>query len=100
MAVPTNRAAANAELALALPLGVVANQLMRIEADLRLLSAKNGADTDGSERSGIASQVAARLEKISETLESIRSLVADLEAQLQPRSVSASLGRRRNDRDD
>ena len=39
----TEPSPANLELAIALPLGVVANQLTRIEADLRFLSMKASA---------------------------------------------------------
>ena len=44
----TEPSPANLELAIALPLGVVANQLTRIEADLRFLSMKASAFTLGS----------------------------------------------------
>jgi hypothetical protein len=84
----TGRAEANVELAIALPLGVVANQLMKVEADLRFLSAKTGA-TVHRDQSGVASQVAARLEKIHETLESIRCLIARMEEDLQSPVASA-----------
>jgi uncharacterized membrane protein YccC len=78
----------NAELAIALPLGVVANQLMKVETDLRFLSTRSGAYAH-RDQSGIASQVAARLERIHESLDSIRRLIAALEADLQPKASSA-----------
>jgi hypothetical protein len=86
------------ELAIDLPLGVVANQLRKVESDLRFLSAKSATHGDNRGNGNPASQVAARLEQINETLESIRALLADIERDLQPKSASA--GRRRDDRDD
>jgi hypothetical protein len=82
---------ANFELSIVLPLGVVANQLMKVEADLRFLNAKRA--TYASEGLGreAAAQVAARLERINEALEAIRALVVDIETDVQPA---------RTDRDD
>jgi hypothetical protein len=57
----TEASSANLQMAIALPLGVVSNQLMRIEADLRLLNMKaldfgrdrkNGRESQTSSRSG------------------------------------------------
>jgi hypothetical protein len=93
-------AAENAELSIVLPLGVIANQLLKVEADLRFLIAKTS--TRGSGRSGdaMAGQIAAKLESINEALEVIRGLVADIETDMQPRSAnSRSLGTHA-DRDD
>jgi hypothetical protein len=87
------------ELALALPLGVVANQLSKVESDLRFLSARALAETEGRDSPGLTAQIAARLEQISEILDGIRTLIADMERSLQPKSTSAS-NRRRDDRDD
>ena len=66
----TTASPANLELAIVLPLGVLANQLMKVEADLRSLSMRAGsiAGVDG----GASRQVAGHVEKISETL-SVRS---------------------------
>lgn len=91
---------ANFELSIALPLGVVANQLLKIEADLRLLDAK--ASAWAHERSGgeLARQLAARLEKINEVLEGIRTLVVDIETEFQPGSEKARSHKARADRDD
>lgn len=91
---------ANVELALALPLGVVANQLLKVEADLRFLSAKAALYAPDRGGFGLVSQVAARLEQINETLEAIRSLIAAMETDLQPKSAGAASRRRRDDRDD
>ena len=96
----SNSSAANVELALALPLGVAANQLLKVEADLRLLSAKAALYAQDRGAAGLVSQVAARLEQISETLEAIRSLIAEMETDLQPKSAGAASRHRRDDRDD
>ena len=89
----------NLELAIVLPLGVVAHQLMKVEADLRFLSMRAGAYAEGE--GGGSRQVAGHLEKISETLDSIRGLLSAFEADLRPRSMSSSAKRRPNsDRDD
>jgi hypothetical protein len=87
----------NVELSIALPLGVVANQLMKVEADLRLLNAKTSAYASQG-LSGAAGQVAARLEKINEALEVIRGLVAEIENDIQT-AATRSL-KVRTDRDD
>jgi hypothetical protein len=75
------------ELSIMLPLGSVANQLMRIEADLRFLNMKALAFAEEREDAGPARQIAARLDKINEALERIRGLVSDIEADVQPRSA-------------
>jgi hypothetical protein len=91
--------AANVELAFALPLGVIANQLMRMESDLRFLSAKVSGESDGQDNPVLKAQIAARVEQINEALESIRVLMAEIEQNLQPKSTGASK-RRRDDRED
>ena len=67
------------ELTIVLPLGVVANQLMRIESDLRFLNMKAIVCTKERENGGLAAQIAARLEKINEALDLIRGLTRDME---------------------
>ena len=95
----TTASPANLELAIVLPLGVVAHQLMKVEADLRFLSMRAGAMVGGD--SGASRQVAGQMEKIGETLDSIRRLLADFEADIQPRSLGSSAKRKPNsDRDD
>ena len=76
----------NLELAIGLPLGVVANQLTRIEADLRFLNMKALAYAK-EDNGGLTSQIAVHLEKINEVLDLIRGLVSDIEADIQPRSA-------------
>jgi hypothetical protein len=90
----------NVELSLVLPLGVIANQLMKVEADLRFLNAKTAAYAGGRPSGDMAGQVAARLEKINEVLEVIRGLVSDIESDIQPRSANPRSGKARTDRDD
>jgi hypothetical protein len=91
---------ANFELSIVLPLGVIANQLLKVEVDLRFLNAKTS--TYASERPGgaMAGQVTARLERINEALEVIRGLVADIEKDMQPKSANARSPAARKDRDD
>jgi hypothetical protein len=79
----TTASPANLELAIVLPLGVVANQLMKVEADLRSLSMRAGAIAGGD--GGASRQVAGQVEKISATLDSLRRLLADFEADIQPK---------------
>ena len=77
------------ELAIGLPLDVVANKLMRIEADLRLLNMKAlGFASDHNRR--LAGLIEARVEASFAALDSIRSLAADMEADIQPRSLDVS----------
>jgi hypothetical protein len=82
----TETSCANLELAIVLPLGVVANQLMRIEADLRFLNMKALDYAKERERGGKAAQILAQLEKINESLDVIRELMADIETDIQPKA--------------
>jgi hypothetical protein len=77
-------------MAIALPLGVVANQLMRIESELRLLNMKalDLGRERGDER--ITGLIEKRLENINEALDSIRALVSDIEEDIQPRAGGAA----------
>jgi hypothetical protein len=74
---------ANPQLAIVLPLAAVANQLMRIEADLRSLNMKALVYAAGREQGGLAEQIAAGLEKINDELELIRGLTANIAADVQ-----------------
>ncbi len=87
------------ELSIVLPLGVVANQLMKVEADLRFLTAKATAHA-GEHPGAMSEQVAARLEQINEALEVIRGLVADIETEVQPSSANSRPQQPRADRED
>jgi hypothetical protein len=93
----TERLPANLEMALVLPLGVIANQLMRIEADLRLLNMKAVDLARERETGRHTGLIEARLERINEALDAIRSLVADIEADIQPKTrevTQASMDKR------
>jgi hypothetical protein len=79
---------ANLELAITLPLGVVANQLTRIEADLRFLSMKAAGYANERDNGVLAAKVSGGLERISEALDLIQSLVADMQANMQSKSAS------------
>jgi len=81
----TEASSANLEMAIILPLGVIANQLMKIEAQLRLLNMKAlkfAAERDSGRLTGLIED---RLEHINAALDSIRGLVSDIEADIQPR---------------
>jgi hypothetical protein len=86
----TEASRASLEMAVALPLGVVANQLMRIEAELRLLNMKalNLAREPRDER--VSGLIEKRLENINEALDSIRGLMSDIEKDIQPRGGVAA----------
>jgi hypothetical protein len=69
---------ADLELGIVLPLGVLAQQLMRVEAQLRLVNMKALDLANDSEYKGSAALINAKLEHISEALDAIRTLVTDL----------------------
>jgi hypothetical protein len=86
----TEASSANLELAIVLPLGVVVNQLMRAEAHLRLLNMKTMEYAKECSNARFAGPIVSRLEQIHDTLDSIRGLVADIEADVRPRSADAA----------
>lgn len=90
----------NFELSIVLPLGVIVNQLLKVEADLRFLDARTAAYASERLSGAMVGQAAARLEKIHEALEVIRGLVLDIETDIQPRSANARSLKARTDRDD
>jgi hypothetical protein len=92
----TRESSTTLEMTMILPLGVVANQLMKIEADLRLLNMKalDFVEEHGNGRH--TSLIQARLENIHEALDSIRGLVSDIETDIHPWSADMT----RTDRDD
>ena len=94
---PKSDSSASFELAVVLPLGVVANQLMKLESELRFLDAK--LSRYGQERGSARGEAAAHLEKMGEALDSIRRLIADLQADIQAQA-SAPAAHTRTDRDD
>jgi hypothetical protein len=82
----TGTSAANLEMAIVLPLGVVAQQLMKIEADLRLLNMKALELAKERENGRHTSLIEATLDNIHEALDAIKSLVSDIQTDIQPRS--------------
>jgi hypothetical protein len=84
-------ASANLEMTVVLPLGVIANQLIRIEADLRLLNMKTLVLAPDNEHP--AGRVEATLEIINEALDSIRSLVSGIENHMHSGSTPVSASR-------
>ncbi len=82
----TERPPVSLEMALVLPLGVIANQLLRIEADLRLLNMKALDLARARETERHTGLIEARLERIHEALDAIRTLVSDIEADIQPKA--------------
>lgn len=81
----TETSPASAQLAILLPLEVIANRLMAIEADLRLINIRALSYAQTRESASLATQAAARLERISEALDLIRDLVAEMQTGLQSR---------------
>jgi hypothetical protein len=67
------------ELAIDLPLGVVASQLSRIEAQLRLLNTKAIDFVREREQGRLNGTIATRLEHINLALDSIRSLMSGIQ---------------------
>ena len=76
------------EMAIVLPLGVVANQLRRIETQLRLVNMKVLDFSRERENRALRALVESRLEGIHDALGSIGGLVADIEADLEPKSTA------------
>lgn len=87
---------ANLELAIALPLGVVANQLVRMEADLRFLNMKALNYAKQRESGVLGAQIAGHLEQINESLDLIRGLISDIEADMRPRSAPGAVASARD----
>jgi hypothetical protein len=87
----TEPSRANLQLAIVLPLGVVANQLMRIEADLRFLHMKTFACAKQSGDVAMGSQITAQLDQINQSLDLIRGLTSDIAADMYPKSASRRL---------
>lgn len=85
----TKESSTDWEIAIDLPLGVVASQLMRIEEQLRFLNMKAAdfvRERDSARRNGA---IAGRLEHINRALESIRTLMADIETDIEASRGSA-----------
>ena len=86
----TGGSSANVEVALVLPLGVVASQLMKIEAQLRLLNMKTLEFATERDQGRLIGLIDARLEQINEALESISGLVSDIEDDIHPKPQTPS----------
>ena len=67
------------ELAIDLPLGVVASQLSRIEEQLRLLNTRAVDFAREREQGRLNGTIAARLEHINLALDSIRTLMSGIQ---------------------
>jgi hypothetical protein len=76
------------EMEMVMPLGVLANQLVKIEGDLRFLSMK-AAEHSGEDGALSTRLVDARLELINSVLDSIHSLVAKVQADIHPKGAAA-----------
>lgn len=78
------------EMEMVMPLGVLANQLVKIEGDLRFLSMKAAAHS--SEGGALSTKlVDARLELINAVLDSIHSLLAKVQADIHPKRAAAQI---------
>lgn len=93
----TTASKANLELAIVLPLGVLARQLMKVETDFRSLGMRASAYA-GSD-SATSREVAGHLETINDALDSIRGLLANFQSDFQPSPGAARRGPNA-DRDD
>jgi hypothetical protein len=82
--VPQPVSQADWELTMVMPLGVLANQLVKIEGELRFLTMK-AAEQSGEDGVRSNKSVDARLELIHEVLESICSLLAKLQDDIHPK---------------
>jgi hypothetical protein len=76
------------EMEMIMPLGVLANQLVKIEGDLRFLSMK-AAEHSGEDGAPSTKLVDARLELINGVLDSIHSLLAKVQADIRPKGAAA-----------
>ena len=89
------------ELTLVMPLGVIANQLIKIEGDLRFLSMK-AVEQSGEDGMRSTKSIDARLELIYGALESIGGLLARMQADIHPKAqdMKPSSHKAGPDRDD
>lgn len=86
----TPESSAEWEMAIVLPLGVVANQLRRIETQLRLVNMKALEFARERESRVLRALVESRLDGIHDALGSISGLVADIEADLEPKATGSA----------
>ena len=76
------------DMEMVMPLGVLANQLVKIEGDLRFLSMK-AVEHSGEDGARSTKLVDARLELINGVLESIHSLLAKVRADIHGKGAAA-----------
>jgi hypothetical protein len=79
----TEAFSANLEMAIALPLGVVANQLAKIEANLRHLNMRVGDFAKERDNGRLAGLIEGKLDNINGLLDSIRCIVSNIETDMQ-----------------
>jgi chromosome segregation ATPase len=72
------------DMAIVLPLDVVANKLKRLEEELRQLNRKALTFEQERESGDLKDLIEPRLERIRETIRSIRSSLLDLSADIEP----------------
>jgi len=80
----TEKSPAHVEMTIALPLDVVANKLTRIEEELRFLNMKVLSFHQERDSGDLKRLIGARLERIHDTLDSIRASLSHLDADIQP----------------
>jgi hypothetical protein len=96
----TRALSANMEMAIALPLGVVANQLMRIEANLRLLNTTVADFAEERDDGSLTGLISDKLDNINELLHTISRIVSNLEADIQTGIPDVPVRKPRPDHDD
>ena len=79
------------EMSMVMPLGVIANQLIKIEGDLRFLSMK-AVEQSGDEGARSTKGIDARLELIYGALDSISALLGRLQAEIHPKTHDMTSG--------
>jgi hypothetical protein len=79
----TEAFSADLEMVIALPLGVVANQLAKIEANLRHLNMKVGDFARERDSGRLAGLIEGKLDNINALLDSIRCIVSNIETDMQ-----------------
>ena len=79
----TESFSANLEMAIALPLGVVANQLAKIETNLRHLNMKVGDFAKERDNGRLAGSIEGKLDNINRLLDSLRCIVSNIETDMQ-----------------
>jgi hypothetical protein len=79
----TEAFSANLDMTIALPLGVAANQLVKIEANLRLLNRKVEDFAKERDNGRLAGMIEGKLDNINDLLDSIRCIVSNIQADIQ-----------------